>query len=107
MAVKQVTQLHCDRCGKIIEDGKAKDPTASHLIYVEGVLLTDATKIDFVDLCTKCESRVKTLLVQLALATDDSAKGDDGKPNVGDNAATASSQKPPTTKAATAVAAKP
>jgi hypothetical protein len=99
MAVKQVTQVHCDRCGKIIEDGKAKDPTATHLIYVEGSLLTDATKIDFVDLCAKCESRSKALLAQLALAADDSVKGDDGSPAVGDNAAAASSQKPITPKA--------
>ena len=104
MAVKQVTQVHCDRCGKIIEDGKAKDPTATHSIYVEGSLLTEATKIDFVDLCQKCESRAQTLLAQLRL--DDSAKTDDEKAKVGDNAATASPQKPSTPKAATAVAAK-
>jgi hypothetical protein len=102
MAVKQVTQINCDRCGKTIEDGKAKDPTATHLIYVEGTLLTEATKIDFVDLCAKCESRAQTLLSQLRL--DDSAKGDDGKTPVGDNAAAASSQKPSNPKEAKASA---
>lgn len=106
MAVKKVTQVSCDRCEKIIEGVERElDEKQIALVYVEGTLLTEATKIHFEDLCAKCTSRVQTLLAQVRL--DDSAKADDGKPNVGDNAATASSQKPPTQKAALAVAAKP
>jgi len=102
MAVKEITQIYCDRCGKVIEDGKAKDPTASHLIYAEGTLLGEVGKIDFVDLCTKCESRAQTLFAQLRL--DESPKIDDGKTQVGDNAGAASTQKPSTPKEAKASA---
>ena len=102
MAVKQVTQINCDRCGKVVEGPPIANPLAlaqpqTPLIYAEGTLLTEATKIHFVDLCAKCTSRVQTLLAQVRL--DDSAKGDDGKPALGDNAAAASSQKPINPKA--------
>jgi hypothetical protein len=95
MAVKQVTQVHCDRCGKVIEEGKARDPSAAHLVYAEGTLLGEEGKIDFVDLCTKCESRAQSLFAQLRL---------DDPPKTDDNAAAASNQKPSNPKEAKASA---
>jgi hypothetical protein len=101
MAVKKVTQVSCDRCGKVIE-GVERDPDEKKppLLYVEGSLLTEATKIHFIDLCSKCIPRAQTLLSQLRL--DETSKGDDAKADSGDNTAAASNQKPSTPKAAPA-----
>lgn len=112
MAVKKVVQIICDRCEKVV-DGDAAAPTPAGdddfekkapLVYVEGTILTEATKIHFTDLCAKCIARVQTLLAQVRL--DESAKADDGKGSVGDNAAAASNPKPSTPKEASKVSAK-
>lgn len=101
MAVKKVTQVSCDRCEKIIEGVERDlDEKKGPLVYAEGSLLTDATKVHFTDLCAKCTSRVQALLAQIRL--DETPKADDAKADSGDNAGAASNQKPSTTKAAPA-----
>jgi len=115
MSVKQVTQILCDRCGKLVEsaeDAKADALTnrvqVPHpLVYAEGSLLTDTTKIHFDDLCAKCVVRVQSLLGQIRLddvQKDEVPKTGDGKPNVGDNPAAAQKPKTPTKDAAPASA---
>ena len=115
MSVKQVTQIICDRCEKVVEaaeDAKADALTntasaAIPKVYAEGSLLDGALKIHFNDLCAKCIVRVQALLAQLRLddvQKDEAPKGGDGKPNVGDNPAAATKPKTPTKDAAPASA---
>jgi len=130
MAVKKVTQIICDRCDKVIEGdsqppsdepsapaalgtaafngGLVATPTAPR-VYVEGSLLTDTTKIHFVDLCAKCVTRVQALLSQIRLddVPKDEAKGDDAKANLGDNPGSTASKPKTATKDATSASAKP
>lgn len=105
MSVKQITQISCDRCGKLIEttaDGQtARVQVPTPLIYAEGTLLDDDQKIHFEDLCLKCTTRVESLCAQIRLddaPKEETPKGGDEKLKSVDNPPAASTQKPKPTK---------
>jgi len=96
MAIRKVTQIYCDRCQKSVEGEEGAEGRAPVVKLSTSGSLRGAEGIVMVDLCTKCVSRVETLLGQIRL--DEPPKGGDDKADVGDAADPASNKKPTVTE---------
>lgn len=90
MAVENITRKTCDRCSRVIEESPGREDGDKNktgpAVYAEFSGLKDApSKIQFDDLCDKCEARCINLAQQLAKQSSpaDETTSDKKKPGKG------------------------